>query len=146
MVKKLVYFFLSVSVVVILFDQLTKYLILTFQPQWSLGFFSLHLVKNTGAGFGILQNQSFILGIVSFIAALGLLYYYPKIPVQKGPQFFSALLLGGIVGNMLDRIFRSYVIDFLDFSFWPAFNIADSCITIAVIGLVFYYWKNENKE
>jgi len=142
----MVYFFLSISSVVILLDQLTKYFVLVSQPQWSLGFFSLHLIKNTGAGFGILQNNSFLLGIVSFIAALCLLYYYPKIPTQKGPQFFSALLLGGILGNMLDRIFRNYVIDFIDLGFWPAFNIADSCITIAVIGLVFYYWKNENKE
>ena len=104
------------------------------------------LIKNTGAGFGILKNQTFFLGIISLIVAVTLIVYYKKIPKEKISQILFALFLGGVIGNLIDRFFRGYVIDFISFSFWPAFNIADSALTIAVIGLVILYIKEEIKE
>ena len=60
---------------------------------------------------------------------------------MKYAQYLFALFLGGVIGNLIDRAFRGYVIDFISFKFWPAFNIADACISIAVIGLIIYFWK-----
>ena len=74
--------------------------------------------------------------VISLAVALAVLFYYKKIPQQKLPQFLFALFLGGVVGNLIDRFARGYVIDFLDLTFWPAFNIADSAITLGVILIV----------
>jgi len=139
------FLFFLIALLIIFFDQLTKYFISLRMPEWSLGFFSLHLVKNTGAGFGILQDNTLALGIISLAVALAVLFYYKKIPQQKLPQFLFALFLGGVVGNLIDRFARGYVIDFLDLTFWPAFNIADAAITVAVLGIVVYFWKMERK-
>ena len=99
------------------------------------------MIKNMGAGFGILQGKTFFLGIVSLVVAVTIISYYPRIPKEKIPQILFALFLGGVIGNLIDRFLRGYVIDFINFSFWPAFNIADSALTISVVGLVWYYWK-----
>ena len=79
--------------------------------------------------------------LISLIVAAGVVLYYKKIPKNKWEQVLFALFLGGVIGNLIDRLFRKFVIDFLDFSFWPAFNIADACITVSVIGLIVYYMK-----
>jgi len=142
MVKKnYVLIFTIITLVTVFLDQLVKYLVLLFKPNFNLSFLKIHLIKNTGAGFGILQGRTLILAIVSAIVALAVIFYYHKIPQEKFVQILFALFLGGVVGNLIDRVFRRYVVDFIDFSFWPAFNIADACISIAVVGLVVYFWK-----
>jgi signal peptidase II len=145
MVKKLlqkpVALFSLITFLIIAFDQLTKYLIQLYQPHWNLKIFEITFIKNTGAGFGILRNQTFFLGIISLIVAVTLIVYYKRIPKEKNQQILFALFLGGVIGNLIDRFFRNYVIDFISFSFWPAFNIADSALTISVIGIVIYFWK-----
>ena len=138
---KFLRFFILLSALVVFLDQLFKYLIFKFQLVFDLNFLKIHLVKNTGAGFGILQDQTFWLAIISLLAILVILFYYKKIEQEKWPQLFFALLLGGVIGNFIDRAFRGFVIDLIDFSFWPAFNIADAAISIGIIGLVIYYWK-----
>jgi signal peptidase II len=134
--------FLLISIVVLIIDQLTKNFFGKIDTLFETRFLSFHLVKNTGAGFGILGGQTIWLALTSLIVAVGIIWYYPKLPKEKIPQYLSALLLGGVVGNMVDRFFRGYVIDFIDFSFWPAFNVADAAITVAVIGMVVWYIKN----
>ena len=150
MVKKLLQkqgiLFSLITILIVAFDQLTKYLILKFDPYFGYKYLKIVLIKNTGAGFGILKNQTFFLGIISLIVAVTLIVYYKKIPKEKISQILFALFLGGVIGNLIDRFFRGYVIDFISFSFWPAFNIADSALTIAVIGLVILYIKEEIKE
>lgn len=141
MVKKNLILFSSISGIIVVLDQLTKFLLLNYKPNWNFGWLSIHFVTNTGAGFGILKGQTVILALISFIVALAIIFNYKKIPQRIYPQVLFSLLLGGVIGNFIDRAFRSYVIDFIDLSFWPAFNIADSAITIAAIGLIFYYWK-----
>lgn len=126
---------------IILIDQLTKYLVLKFQPAFSSKYLAIHLVKNTGAGFGIFKDQAFVLAIVSLAVAITIIYLYPSFPKTNLVQFSAALFLGGTIGNMIDRITKEYVIDFIDFSFWPAFNMADAAITMGAIGLIIYYWK-----
>ncbi len=139
--KDLRIMFLLIAFFVLIIDQASKILVNKFTPYWNFGIFTIHLTKNTGAGFGILQGWTFILGLVSLLAAFLVIFYYNKIQKKKIPQALFALFLGGVIGNMIDRLFRGYVIDFIDFSFWPSFNVADACITIAVIGMVVYFWK-----
>lgn len=136
MVKCFLPWFIVISLATLLLDQISKSLMAYFQPHLKLGFFQITFITNTGAAFGILQNSTGLLTAISLAAAALLLFSYPKLPQQRSSQFLWALFLGGIVGNGLDRLLRGYVIDFLDFSFWPAFNLADSAITIAVIGLL----------
>ncbi len=140
-INKKTIFFTILTLIIALLDQLTKYFILKLNPNLNLKLLTLHLVKNTGAGFGILKNQTWLLALISLLVVLITIYYYPKIPKQKFPQVLTALFLAGTIGNLIDRLFRKFVIDFLDFGWWPAFNIADACITIGVIGLVVYFWK-----
>ncbi|MBU0470599.1 MAG: signal peptidase II [Nanoarchaeota archaeon] len=139
-------FFVSLSSLILLLDQLTKYLVWLFNPKLNLKLLTVHLVKNTGAGFGILKDQVKILAVISLVVAVTVILMYKKIPREKFPQIFFALFLGGIIGNLIDRVFRSYVIDFIDFRIWPAFNIADAAISTAVIGLIVFFWKNDNQN
>ena len=140
------FLFSLIVIVIVIADQLTKYLVKHFQPNWNWKFLSIQFIQNTGAGFGILKNNALILGIVSLIVAVLLIVYYKRIPEEKFPQILFALFLGGVIGNLLDRFILGYVIDFINFSFWPAFNIADSALSIAVVGLVIYSIKEEKKE
>jgi len=133
--------FILVTLLIIILDQATKFVIFHFRPHLDLKIIEIIFIKNTGAGFGLLQNYTWLLTIVSFLAASLIIIYYPRLPKEKIPQTLFALLLGGIIGNLIDRLFRSYVIDFLNFKIWPAFNIADASITVAAIGLMIYYWK-----
>jgi len=139
--KKIQLFFLSVVSLTILLDQLTKYLIYKFNPQLDLGLLMIHFIKNTGAGFGILSSQIYLLAFISLVVSLVMILIYPKVPKKYLPQFFYALFLGGVMGNLLDRLFRRFVIDFLDFIYWPTFNLADMAISIAALGLIIYFWR-----
>ncbi|MFA6461322.1 MAG: signal peptidase II [Candidatus Woesearchaeota archaeon] len=135
--------FAGIALAVVLLDQLLKYLVLAFNPSLNLKIILIHLVQNTGAGFGIFKNQTLWLGIISLCAALLVLFSYKKIDKQYSSQILWAVFLGGVVGNMFDRFFRGYVIDFIDSGWWPAFNLADACITISVIGLIVLYWRKK---
>jgi len=123
-------------------DQITKALALCFIPLHSSipvipGFFNLVLVQNTGAAFGIgSNNNTFFLGLASLALAIILSFWFCGRFILRGTRIAVALLLAGILGNLLDRILHGHVIDFLDFilpfyGHWPAFNIADVCICIA---------------
>ena len=137
------WWFISLSLFVIIVDQVLKFLVLRFRPEWDFKILLIHFISNTGAGFGILQGKTLILAMVSLIAALLVVFFYKKIPQEKLMQVLMGLFLGGVVGNFIDRMFRGYVVDFIDFKFWPAFNVADAVITISVIGLIIYLWKKE---
>ncbi len=142
-VRKELFFGISAGCIFLL-DMLTKLVVLKTNPQIVLGFLQLHLVTNTGAGFGILQGKSFVLGILSGVVLLFILFFYKKIEKEKIPQILWGLFTGGVAGNLVDRLFRGYVIDFVDVGFWPAFNVADAAMSIAIVGLLFYYWKNKS--
>ena len=117
--------FLGVFGIVIL-DRLTKMLILSGQTL-DAGFLSFHFVTNTGASFGMLQGWNAVFIAVSIVVLGILAFYYKTIPPAP-----LMLITGGVLGNLLDRIFFGFVIDFIDFKFFPVFNIADSAISIGV--------------
>tara|TARA_Y100000310_G_C20181566_1_gene578387 strand:+ start:230 stop:583 length:354 start_codon:yes stop_codon:yes gene_type:complete len=103
----------------------------------------LHLtyIQNTGAGFGILKGSNTILIFTSLIIIGAILFNFKKITKEKSINIPIALILGGAIGNLIDRILVGHVIDFMDFRIWPAFNVADSAITIGALWLIVYFWK-----
>ena len=140
--------FFIITILVIVLDQITKNIVsLNMKVSQSIPLIKnvLHLtyIQNTGAAFGILQNTNTLLIFISLFVIGGILFYHDKIPKDKLNQVCFALILGGAIGNLIDRIKLGFVIDFIDFRIWPSFNLADSALTIGVIWLVFYYWRKE---
>ena len=137
-------FFLFLTLVIL--DQVTKALIINFFNLYDsvilLPIINLTFVVNYGFAFGLLNNPSLNQILVSIVILLIILYFlYLLIKTQdKIFQFTLTLILAGALGNFIDRIFRGFVIDFIDIYIgkyhWPAFNIADSCITIGFIVLM----------
>lgn len=121
---------LVIALIVLTLDQLTKIWAAGIDQSISLGFFSLRFVKNTGAAFGILQDAALLLGIFSVGIAISICIYV----FYTAPQYIFpyALIVGGALGNAVDRLFRGAVIDFIDFGWWPVFNIADIAIVVGV--------------
>ena len=99
--------------------------------------FHITLVSNNGTAFGLMKGQNVILAVVAAVAVVLIVIYAVT---HKGLGFAVSLalglILGGALGNLLDRIKFGYVIDFFDFRIWPVFNIADSAITVGMIILV----------
>lgn len=139
-------FFFLIVFLIVLADQLTKFLVLWFSPRLTKAFFSIHLVKNTGAAFGLLKGQTFLLSLFSLLVVFLVIYYYRKISQQTTPFLLTAFFLGGVLGNLIDRLFRGFVVDFIDFSFWPAFNLADLTVTLAAAGLIFWSLNGERRR
>jgi len=137
----------AVAGAVLILDQTTKALVLKHLPLGGSisvipGFFDLTHVHNPGGAFGFLSGMSSEVRSLLFVAvsvlAVGLiLYFYWQTPVrQRLLAIGLALLFGGAVGNLIDRVRFGIVVDFLDFYVgelhWPAFNVADSAITVGV--------------
>jgi signal peptidase II len=104
-------------------------------------------VENAGAAFGILQNQGFFL-IASTLIGLGaIVAYYLYPPFEHGIlRLAMAMMLGGAIGNLIDRIRQGYVVDFINTSFWPTFNVADSSISIGMVILVAFLVLADRKR
>jgi len=143
------YVLLSVAVVVL--DQIAKRLVastmeLHDSKELVAGLLSLTHVRNRGAAFGFLSNadlpyQSVLFAALSVLALGAIAAYALKLPAgQRWPQVALSLIMGGAVGNLIDRLAYGYVIDFVDVYWkshhWPAFNVADSCISIGVAMLI----------
>jgi signal peptidase II len=141
-----------VSLAVLVVDQWTKHLAetsLAGRPPVSVvpGFIDLVHVENTGVAFGLFAAGSSTFGVLMLtllgLVALGLvLYYFWRTPeTNKGVLFALALILGGAVGNLVDRVMSGSVTDFIDVyvgtHHWPTFNAADSAITIGIVLLTF---------
>jgi len=125
------------AALIIFIDQLTKFLLIGAHIRIIEGFFLLNYVTNTGAGFGILKGSTWLLIFFSIFVIGLIIFYLDKVPKTKYYTIAMGLILGGTIGNLIDRIFRGHVVDFIDLTFWPVFNIADSAITIGAIMLIF---------
>ena len=144
--KYLFLFVISSSLIVI--DQYTKFMVTLHIPlSYSInvveGFFNLTHVRNSGVAFGIFSEQNsqlkpYLLIFVSIIAIIAILVIFHQTGEDKR-MVQGALVLGfsGAIGNLIDRVLHKEVIDFIDIFFnnrhWPAFNVADACITIGVM-------------
>jgi signal peptidase II len=139
---------LGLALIILIADQFTKVLILGY---YQLGdgtlvtsFFNIVRVHNTGAAFSFLASaggwQRWFFTVLGICAALFILWMLKSHSGQRLFSFALACILGGAVGNVIDRVLYGYVVDFLDFHWrgmhFPAFNIADSAITIGAIALI----------
>ena len=136
--------FFAVAALVVSADQFTKWLVrqnLDLYEQWpSKSFFHMRIINvvNDGAAFGMLQGHMPFLIVTSCVGLAAIVLYYVYPPMEHGLiRVALGMQLGGAVGNLIDRLAYGYVIDFLDVYYeawhWPAFNIADSAITLGVM-------------
>jgi signal peptidase II len=137
-------FFLFLTLVIL--DQVTKALVINFFNLYDsvvlLPFINLTFVVNYGFAFGLLNNPSLNQILVSLVI-LAIIIYFLYLLIKTQDKIFQltlTLILAGALGNFIDRIFRGFVIDFIDIYIgkyhWPAFNIADSCITVGFVVLM----------
>lgn len=139
---------LGLALILLIADQLTKVLILGYyqlgDATYVTSFFNVVRVHNTGAAFSFLASasgwQRWFFTAIGIAAALFILWMLKSHAGQKLFSFALACILGGAVGNVIDRTLHGYVVDFLDFHYagwhFPAFNVADSAITVGAICLV----------
>lgn len=138
--------FVLVTASVLMLDQLTKYLAGHFigRPDRSVdiidGILSLSYTTNTGAAFSMLQGRNIFLTMAAAIVIAAIIYLYCCRKIPGKAALFAAMIVGGAMGNLADRLIQGHVIDFIDFSFWPAFNAADMGITLGVIGVLYYIY------
>lgn len=145
-------YFISVGFLVLL-DQFSKFLAFTYISFNSIalsGFLSLTFAQNYGAAFSFLANsggwQRYFLSFVSIFASIAIIIWLFKTPARYRLKRISlTLLLSGAIGNMIDRIFNGFVIDFIDFHYggfyFPIFNLADIFISIGVVLLILSDFK-----
>ena len=134
---------LLLALFIIVVDQLFKYYIQTYMM---LGMsipiiqdvFHITYILNPGAAFGLFENQTTFFVIIAVCMVIAAIYFYPKIPEQYSLlRFGTGLIVGGAMGNVIDRIKTGYVVDFFDFRIWPIFNIADIGIVCGVGCIIF---------
>jgi len=97
-------------------------------------------IENKGSAFGLLSNEHFLIACAIIIISATIVIYY-RYPYWGHPLLKAGLglVLGGAVGNLIDRLRLGFVVDFIDFRVWPVFNVADSAVTIGMIMLIFYF-------
>ena len=144
---KLYYF--SLSIFIVLIDQLTKYLIsynnkLFINKDFLL--FKLDFVKNYGAAFNILSGSRIFLSFISIFFSILIIYLiFSKINITLIDLYSYSFILGGTIGNGIDRIYKGFVVDFINLNIinFPVFNIADISINIGFIFLLYNIFKNK---
>lgn len=136
---------LIVGAMLVIIDQIIKYFVSAYlQPIGSVSvidnLFSLTYVENKGVAFGMFSDMRWIfVALTAIMLAMIIFYLFKKRPKGKFFYICAALIIGGGVGNLIDRIFYGYVIDYLSLSFFPPVcNFADYCITAGTIMLVIY--------
>jgi signal peptidase II len=142
----------SIFLAILSLDRLSKYfvsqnILLNQSLPVIKNIFHLTLIHNTGAAFGIFKNHNYLF---IFISILAILFIYLQSRKEKSTEMILkvslALISSGTIGNLIDRIYFGYVIDFLDLRIWPVFNIADSSITVGAILLAYSILKSKNQK
>ena len=141
-------YFLSLSIFIALIDQFTKYLMfynkkLFINKDFLL--FKLDFVKNYGAAFNIFSGSRIFLSLISILFSILLIYLiFRKNTLNSIDLYSYSFILGGTIGNGIDRIYRGFVVDFINLNIinFPVFNIADISINIGFIFLLYNIFKN----
>jgi len=141
-------YFISLSIFIILIDQLTKYIIfynykIFINKDFLL--FKLDFVKNYGAAFNIFSGSRIFLSLISIFFSILLIYLiFRKNTLNLFDLYSFSFILGGTIGNGIDRIYKGFVIDFINLNIinFPVFNIADISINIGFIFLLYTIFKN----
>lgn len=142
------------TLVVILLDMVSKYivsklLIVNESVMIIKNFFNITYVRNTGAAFSIFSENTFLVMVISFMIIMGIILYISKNkPSNKIEKISYSLILGGAIGNFIDRIIYGYVRDFIEIDIfgwdYPIFNLADVFVVVGVILLVIATWRGRN--
>ena len=111
-------------------------------------FLNITNVRNTGVAWSLFDNQTILVLIVSIIVIIGIIIYITKNkPKTKNEKIVYSLILGGALGNLIERLIHGYVTDFIDINIfgynYPIFNLADTCIVIGAILLIIISWRGE---
>ena len=141
-------YFLSLSIFIVLIDQFTKYLMfynkkLFINKDFLL--FKLDFVKNYGAAFNIFSGSRIFLSLISILFSILLIYLiFRKNTLNSFDLYSYSFILGGTIGNGIDRIYKGFVVDFINLNIinFPVFNIADISINIGFIFLLYNIFKN----
>lgn len=142
----------GVAALVLALDQLTKRWVSTSLPEgtwWSplpglWRVFRIVHTTNSGAAFGIFPNQGSLFILIAVVVVLAIVLYQRRLPAGGWLiRLTLGLQLGGAVGNLLDRLYYGYVIDFIDIGFWPIFNLADASIVMGVVILAYRLWRED---
>lgn len=139
------------SLLILILDQVSKHLVFLNLPfgesvvLWP-GVLSLTHLHNFGAAFGLFAGQRWLFVLAVFIT-VAILIMWRKDILRAGPLavWSCALLLGGALGNFLDRLRLGFVVDFIDLGFWPVFNVADSAIVVGALSLAIVTIRAELK-
>ena len=146
---------LLLALFIVFIDQVSKFYI---QTHMVLGIsipiiqdiFHITYILNAGAAFGLFENQTAFFVIIAICMVIAAIYFYPRIPKQYSLlRFGTGLIVGGAMGNVVDRIKTGYVVDFFDFRIWPIFNIADIGIVCGVGCIIFtiiFLYKEDGME
>jgi signal peptidase II len=139
--------FLLPALIVVLLDQVSK------QFFWALGrnfdvidnLVRITLVRNSGAAFGLLQQGRVFLIVASVTASIFIMFLAERMPEEeRAKRLFLGMILGGALGNLIDRLYPGHVIDFIEVGIasyrWPVFNLADSAVTIGGFLLVLTFF------
>ncbi len=143
---------LATAALVLIVDQYTKALVvrnLAVNEAWApipalARFFTISHVTNTGAAFGLFPDRGMLFVLIAVVVIIAIAGYYRFLPTALILVRVSlGLQLGGALGNLFDRLHYGYVVDFIDFKFWPVFNVADASIVVGVLILAFYLLREE---
>ena len=136
--------FLAATASVLLADQAAKLLARNLENPVVIikGLLSISPEKNTGAAFSLFPGTSLLLALIGIAVSAAVIILYKKLPEKTYVKIAAALILAGTLGNLIDRLIFGYVTDFISLSFWPAFNIADSALTIGA-GLIILYFARD---
>ena len=140
--SEIAFFIAALTVIVI--DQVSKYFIRTEltigQKIPAEGFFQITRCNNTGGVFGLFADQAFLITIIAVVGIVAILVY-SRYPAFNGflVKIALGLLLGGAIGNLIDRIRFGWVTDFIHVGGWPVFNLGDSAIVIGVVIMMYHF-------
>ncbi|WP_308810526.1 MULTISPECIES: signal peptidase II [Bacillaceae] len=150
----MLYMYYLIALLIIMIDQFTKWLVVKYMTLGESipiidNFLYITSHRNRGAAWGILQGQMWFFYIVTTVVIIGIVFYIRKFSTDKLTGISLGLILGGAIGNFIDRIFRNEVVDFVHtyiFSYsFPVFNVADSALCIGVGLLVIAMFMEEKR-
>lgn len=154
---KTIFPLVAVAIPILSLDFVTKWLVRIHIPLGNgyeiiRGFFNLRHDRNSGAAFGILSNQRTLLILVTIAALIFIFFYYLRFRQSGWMRISLGFLLGGAVGNFIDRIYLGEVVDFLQFGiesknlYWPTFNVADISVCIGAGMLIVYLFRLQSTD
>jgi len=146
---------IGVAALIVAFDQWTKYLVRTLIPfgqswspwPWLEPYARLVHWQNTGAAFGMFQGFGLVFTVLAFLVAIAILYYFPRVPQSEWAlRVALVMMMGGAVGNLVDRLTLGTVTDFVSVGTFAVFNVADASISVGTVILILAVWIGERKE